>query len=170
MVSELTSSLPHSGGYFVWVERAFGSFWGSQAVVWSFFQQGIEGAVRPLLLFDAVCPFFAPAPALAHDSAAYFVKAFLVLAMTGVCVALGASDGVANLFRWFALVQAIPIGLFVLVGTSYLRAPPSGRNRKAIARSCRSVVRLRGHLQQTARTEKGFPQKDRFPLLGPFEL
>ena len=60
-------------------------------------------------------------------------------------------------------------GLPIFAGYVYLRAPPSRRNRKANLVVRRSVG-PRNHLQQTARTKNGFSQKDRFPLLGPFEL
>lgn len=49
MVSELSSALPDEGGYYVWVRRALGPFWGFQEAWLSFASSIFDMAVYPTL-------------------------------------------------------------------------------------------------------------------------
>ena len=35
MTAELATAMPESGGYILWIHRAFGDFWATQASVWT---------------------------------------------------------------------------------------------------------------------------------------
>jgi amino acid transporter len=49
MVSELSSALPDQGGYYVWVKRGMGSFWGFQEVWLSLAGSVFDVAIYPVL-------------------------------------------------------------------------------------------------------------------------
>jgi amino acid transporter len=53
-MAELASALPEEGGYVVWVQRAFGRFWGFQAGWWSWINSFVDVAVYPALFADYV--------------------------------------------------------------------------------------------------------------------
>jgi amino acid transporter len=52
VMAELASALPAEGGYVVWVQRAFGRFWGFQAGWWSWINSFVDVAVYPALFAD----------------------------------------------------------------------------------------------------------------------
>jgi amino acid transporter len=51
-MAELASALPEEGGYVVWVQRAFGRFWGFQAGWWCWINSFVDVAVYPALFAD----------------------------------------------------------------------------------------------------------------------
>ena len=48
MTAELASALPNEGGYYVWVHRAFGPFWGFQCAWWTWVYSWIDVAIYPV--------------------------------------------------------------------------------------------------------------------------
>lgn len=60
MVSELSSAIPEEGGYYVWVTRAMGRFWGFQEAWLSFVGNMFDVALYPTL-FVSYLGHFAPA-------------------------------------------------------------------------------------------------------------
>ena len=51
-MGELASALPEEGGYVVWVQRAFGRFWGFQVGWWSWINSFVDVAVYPALFAE----------------------------------------------------------------------------------------------------------------------
>ena len=51
-MGELATALPEEGGYVVWVQRAFGRFWGFQAGWWSWINSFVDVAVYPALFIE----------------------------------------------------------------------------------------------------------------------
>ena len=49
MVSELASAIPEEGGYYVWVTRALGRFWGFQEAWLSFVGNMFDVALYPTM-------------------------------------------------------------------------------------------------------------------------
>jgi amino acid transporter len=49
MTAELSSALPQEGGYYVWVRRAMGPFWGFLCAWWSWVYSWIDVAIYPVL-------------------------------------------------------------------------------------------------------------------------
>ena len=58
MVSELASALPQEGGFYVWVNRAMGRFWGFQEAWLSLVGSIFDMAIYPIL-FVTYLGFFA---------------------------------------------------------------------------------------------------------------
>ncbi|MDQ6827480.1 MAG: APC family permease [Gemmatimonadota bacterium] len=60
IVGELASMLPEEGGYYRWVERAFGRFWAFQNGWWTWLYSLVDMAIYPALFLQYL-HFFAPA-------------------------------------------------------------------------------------------------------------
>ena len=56
MVSELSSALPESGGYYAWVKRALGPFWGFQEAWLSLVASIFDMAIYPTLFAVYLAP------------------------------------------------------------------------------------------------------------------
>lgn len=59
MVSELASAMPEEGGYYVWVKRALGNFWGFQEGWWTICYTAVDMAIYPVLFVNYLA-FFVP--------------------------------------------------------------------------------------------------------------
>ena len=57
MTAELSTALPESGGYIVWVHRAFGDFWTVQMSVWSLVNSLLDNAMYPIMFVDYISAF-----------------------------------------------------------------------------------------------------------------
>lgn len=54
VTAELSSAFPQNGGYTLWVEAAFGRFWGVQESYWSWCSGVVDNALYPVLLFSSL--------------------------------------------------------------------------------------------------------------------
>src|SRR5947209_5759528 len=52
MAAELAAAMPEDGGYVVWVQRAFGRFWGFQEGWWSWLCSFADNALYPVMFAD----------------------------------------------------------------------------------------------------------------------
>ncbi len=59
IIGELASMLPEEGGYYKWVQRAFGRFWAFQNGWWTWMYSLVDMAIYPVL-FNAYLAFFVP--------------------------------------------------------------------------------------------------------------
>ena len=62
MIGELASALPEEGGYYAWVRRAMGNFWGFQEAWLSLVASVFDMAIYPTLFvayLDRLFPWFA---------------------------------------------------------------------------------------------------------------
>jgi amino acid transporter len=62
MTAELSSMIPESGGYVVWVHRAFGPFWAHQNAMWNLVSNTFDNALYPVMFVDYLRYF----PAFKH--------------------------------------------------------------------------------------------------------
>jgi amino acid transporter len=58
MVSELASAIPVQGGYYIWVKRALGDFWGFQEGWWTICYTAVDMAIYPVLFVSYLAFFF----------------------------------------------------------------------------------------------------------------
>ena len=63
MVAELSSALPEEGGYYVWVSKAMGNFWGFQEGWWTICYTAVDMAIYPVLFVDYL-GYFVPSLSL----------------------------------------------------------------------------------------------------------
>ncbi|MGH9401934.1 MAG: APC family permease [Terriglobia bacterium] len=82
MASELGSAIPEEGGYYVWVRRGLGNFWGFQEGWWTLCYTAVDMALYPALFVDYLayfCPSLSLSGALSgHDHARTFALRWLV--------------------------------------------------------------------------------------------
>jgi amino acid transporter len=77
MVSELSSAIPEEGGYYVWVTRAMGRFWGFQEAWLSFVGNMFDVALYPTLFVSYLGHF---APAATAGGRGFWIGAALIAA------------------------------------------------------------------------------------------
>lgn len=112
MVSELSSALPESGGYYAWVRRAMGPFWGFQeawlSLVASIFDMAIYPTLFTLYLARLV-------PSMGEGSTPTVVGGLVLVVCTAVNIRGARAVGVSSLVFSLALLSPFAI---VIVGAS----------------------------------------------------
>jgi len=127
MVSELASALPETGGFYVWVRRALGPFWGFQESWLTFAGSIFDMAIYPIL-FSAYLAHLLPA--LGQGAIPFLIGALMILA----CV-------VMNLFGTRLVgASSIVFVLFLLAPFAFLiwhgiASPPLNAPTSALTRT-----------------------------------
>lgn len=113
MVSELASALPETGGYYVWVRRALGPFWGFQESWLTFVGSIFDMAIYPLLFSTYLAHLV---PALGKG----FIPFILGALMIATCVAMNllGTSFVGRGSIIFVLALLAPFGLLAWCGLS----------------------------------------------------
>jgi hypothetical protein len=70
VTAELSSAFPQNGGYSLWVETAFGRFWGIQESYWSWCSGVVDNALYPVLLYSTLTALFRDEWAMVDDGGA----------------------------------------------------------------------------------------------------
>jgi amino acid transporter len=113
-VGELAAAYPEEGGYYAWVRRALGPFWGIQEAWLSFAASVFDLAIYPALFTRYLTPLWAPAanPTIGIVIGIGLIAAATGLNMRGARTTAGASVllGVALLCPFVALTLAAWIG------------------------------------------------------------
>ena len=118
MVSELSSALPESGGYYAWVKRALGPFWGFQEAWLSMVASIFDMAIYPTLFalyLARLCP------ALGEGLAPTLVGGVVLAICTVVNVRGARAVGTTSFLLSLALLVPFVI---VILGASILPAVP----------------------------------------------
>jgi amino acid transporter len=117
MIGELSSALPHEGGYYAWVRRGLGNFWGFQEAWLSLAASIFDMAIYPTLFvfyLKQMSPWF--------GEGNHGILAGLFVVVT--CAALNLAGirvvGITSLWLFFLL--SLPFGLIVLLTPSHLSA------------------------------------------------
>lgn len=110
MIGELSSALPAEGGYYAWVRRGLGNFWGFQEAWLSLAASIFDMAIYPTL-FVAYLTRLAPWFGIGHRGV------MVALGVVVVCAALNVAGirvvGVTSLWLFFLL--SAPFALVVLL-------------------------------------------------------
>jgi amino acid transporter len=110
MIGELSSALPHEGGYYAWVRRGLGNFWGFQEAWLSLVASIFDMAIYPTL-FVAYLTRIAPWFGIGHRGV------MVALCVVLVCAALNMAGikvvGVTSLWLFFLL--SAPFAMIVLL-------------------------------------------------------
>jgi amino acid transporter len=110
MIGELSSALPAEGGYYAWVRRGLGNFWGFQEAWLSLIASIFDMAIYPTL-FVAYLTRLVPSFAAGHRGV------MVALGVVIVCAALNMAGirvvGVTSLWLFFLL--SAPFALIVLL-------------------------------------------------------
>lgn len=110
MTAELSAAMPEDGGYVVWVERAFGRFWGFQEGWWSWLCSFADNALYPVMFLDYLTYLRGDMP----PAERWIIGLALVVATTWLNVR-GAKLVGASLIVFAAFVVA-PFAVMVALG------------------------------------------------------
>jgi amino acid transporter len=123
MASELSSAIPEEGGYYVWVRKGLGEFWGFQEGWWTLCYTAVDMALYPALFADYL-GYFYPALALsAPDHARVLLLRWLV-ALAVIATALLANWlGIRVVGESSAVSIGLVIAPFALITFLALRRP-----------------------------------------------
>jgi amino acid transporter len=110
MIGELTSALPAEGGYYAWVRRGLGNFWGFQEAWLSLAASIFDMAIYPTLFvfyLKQFSPWFG-APSHATAAGLFVVVGCAALNLSGIRVV-----GITSLWLFFCL--SAPFALVVML-------------------------------------------------------
>ncbi len=110
MVSEMSAALPEEGGYYVWVRRAMGPFWGFQEAWLSFAASIFDMAIYPTLFITYLARLW---PAAQGGS----MSTLIGIAVIAICVGINLAGirlvGVGSLVMTLALL--LPFGIVIVL-------------------------------------------------------
>jgi amino acid transporter len=118
MVSELASAVPEEGGYYAWVRRAMGPFWGFQEAWLSLVGSIFDMAIYPTL-FVGYLGHFAPAMTAGHRG---ILIGMALVAAAAAWNMLGAK-AIGGSSVWLGILLLSPFA--VLMGYGFLHRAPS---------------------------------------------
>jgi amino acid transporter len=110
MIGELSSALPCEGGYYAWVRRAMGSFWGFQEAWLSLVASIFDMAIYPTLFVAYLVRLF---PWFSENHRGWIAGACLVLVCTLLNIAGVRVVSTTSLWLFFAL--SAPFALIVVL-------------------------------------------------------
>jgi amino acid transporter len=110
MIGELASALPDEGGYYAWVRRAMGNFWGFQEAWLSLAASIFDMAIYPALFIaylDRLFPWFQAGSR----------SEYVGLAVIATCVLLNIAgvEAVSTTSFWLFLALTAPFGVIVIL-------------------------------------------------------
>jgi len=100
MIGELSSALPHEGGYYAWVRRAMGNFWGFQEAWLSLVASIFDMAIYPTLFVAYLTRMF---PWFQQGNRGWWVALAVVIACTALNIAGVKVVSLTSLWLFFAL-------------------------------------------------------------------
>lgn len=117
IASELGSALPEEGGYYKWVQRAFGEFWGFQVGWWRTISCYVDSALYIVLAAGYIGVFVE-----LTDLQSYLVKATLVLFFTWInyrgIQEVGRLSNILTIYVFITLI------VFLILGFSHWQYNP----------------------------------------------
>jgi amino acid transporter len=113
MIGELSAAVPAEGGYYAWVRRAMGDFWGFQEAWLSLVASIFDMAIYPTLFVVYLTRLF-PWFAVGHRGV------MVGIAVVGICVLMNIAGirVVATTSYWLFLLLSAPFALIVLLAPS----------------------------------------------------
>ena len=111
MIGELASALPHEGGFYVWVRRALGSFWGYQESWLSLSASIFDMAIYPAI-FVAYLGRFAPALTAGWYGYAWSLAVVAACCLWNMRGAPAVGEGSMGLF----VLLLSPFVIFIVLG------------------------------------------------------
>ncbi len=118
MVSELASTLPQEGGYYVWVSRSMGRFWGFQEAWLSLVGGIFDIGIYPTLFVGYLGHF---APAVTAGSRGLWIGVAMIAA-SALWNLLGASR-VGGSSVWMGILLLAPFAVLTCYAVVYRVAP-----------------------------------------------
>jgi len=110
MVSELSAAIPDEGGYYVWVRRAMGPFWGFQEAWLSFAASIFDMAIYPTLFISYLSGIW---PASANGSLSTLIGIGLIIVCVGINLTGIRPVGAGSVIMTLALL--LPFGVVIVL-------------------------------------------------------
>jgi len=120
MIGELSSALPAEGGYYAWVRRGLGNFWGFQEAWLSLVASIFDMAIYPTLFVAYLTQI---APWFREGHRGVMVGLFVVVTCAALNIAGVRVVGITSLWLFFLL--SMPFALIVLLSPFKLAAATS---------------------------------------------
>jgi amino acid transporter len=117
-MAELAGALPAEGGYVVWVQRAFGRFWGFQVGWWSWINSFVDVAVYPALFADYLA-FWRPGMSSLERFAVVLAFIWILTAVNLARVRITGWTAVS-----MGLVSLVPVVALTIVSATRLEHVP----------------------------------------------
>src|SRR5438270_4436331 len=136
MIGELSSALPFEGGYYAWVRRAMGNFWGFQEAWLSLVASIFDMAIYPTLFVAYLTRMF---PWFSENNRGWWVALAVVIACAALNIAGVKVVSLTSLWLFFAL--SAPFVAIVVLAPFKL-----GVLANAITRPTTSTVDILGGL------------------------
>ncbi len=118
MVSELSTAIPEEGGFYIWVQRGMGRFWGFQEVWLTLAGSIFEMALYPTLFVDYV-GHFAPAITAGHRGVAIELALIVVCTLWNICGARAVGEGSV----WMSALLLGPFVILTALAMAHWSAP-----------------------------------------------
>ena len=128
MVAELATAMPVQGGYYYWVKKSLGPFWGFQEGWWSWLTTWVDMAIYPVLFVDYAAFYFDVfhKNGLARWLLGLVVIWFFTLANIRGSKVVGDSSKLFGVVVLAPFVLLTVIGLFKLHGNPFSPLVPKG--------------------------------------------
>ena len=136
MIGELSSALPHEGGYYAWVRRAMGNFWGFQEAWLSLIASIFDMAIYPTLFVAYLTRMF---PWFQEGNRGWWVALAVVIACALLNIAGVKVVSLTSL--WLFLALSAPFVAVVLVAPFRI-----GALANAVTKPTTSTVDILGGL------------------------
>ena len=136
MIGELSSALPYEGGYYAWVRRAMGNFWGFQEAWLSLVASIFDMAIYPTLFVAYLTRMF---PWFQENSRGWWVALAVVIACALLNIAGVKVVSLTSLWLFFAL--SAPFVAIVLIAPFKI-----GALANAVTKPTTSTVDILGGL------------------------
>ncbi len=136
MIGELSSALPYEGGYYAWVRRAMGNFWGFQEAWLSLVASIFDMAIYPTLFVAYLTRMF---PWFQQENRGWWVALAVVIACAALNIAGVKVVSLTSLWLFFAL--SAPFVAIVLIAPFKI-----GALANAVTKPTTSTVDILGGL------------------------
>lgn len=117
MVAELSTAMPVQGGYYSWVKKALGPFWGFQEGWWSWVTSFVDMAIYPVLFADYLSTLLVQQfgiHALENELVHWLVTLVVIWVFAGINIR--GSKGVGDSSNWFGLFILAPFAVMSVIG------------------------------------------------------
>lgn len=117
MVAELSTAMPVEGGYYAWVKKALGPFWGFQEGWWSWVTSFVDMAIYPVLFADYLSTLLIQqfdVHALENEWIHWAVTLVVIWVFTAINIR--GSKTVGDSSNWFGLFILAPFLVMSVIG------------------------------------------------------
>jgi amino acid transporter len=121
MVAELATAMPVEGGYYFWVKKALGPFWGFQEGWWSWLTSFVDMAIYPVLFVEYSAYFFS-AFGTGHTLNRWLLGFGVIWVFTGLNI-LG-SKVIGDSSKIFGVIVLLPFVLMTVIGLFKMQFNP----------------------------------------------